>query len=110
MSADLSLIPSEQAQEQMRIPMAVSHLLPIGVKGAFCAVLIMGIFGGDSTHLHSWGSLFVQDVLVPLRKRPFGTKQHIKVLRRSITGVAIFVFLFGAFFPQDRIHRHVVGG
>jgi SSS family solute:Na+ symporter len=97
---DLSLIPDLRGQEQMRIPMAVSHMLPIGVKGAFCAVLIMGIFGGDSTHLHSWGSLFVQDVLVPLRKRPFGPKQHIKVLRRSITGVAIFVFFFGAFFPQ----------
>jgi SSS family solute:Na+ symporter len=96
----LSLIPNAQAQEQMRIPMAVSHLLPIGVKGSFCAILIMGIFGGDSTHLHSWGSLFVQDVLVPLRKRPFGPKQHIKALRLSITGVALFVFIFGALFPQ----------
>jgi SSS family solute:Na+ symporter len=97
---ELSLIPGERAQEQMRIPMAVSHMLPIGVKGAFCAVLIMGIFGGDSTHLHSWGSLFVQDVLVPLRKRPFGPRQHIRVLRLSITGVAVFVFIFGALFPQ----------
>ncbi|MBC2592934.1 sodium:proline symporter [Ruficoccus amylovorans] len=97
---ELSLIPDTRAQEQMRIPMAVSHMLPIGVKGAFCAVLIMGIFGGDSTHLHSWGSLFVQDVLVPLRKRPFGPRQHIRVLRRSITGVAIFAFIFGALFPQ----------
>jgi SSS family solute:Na+ symporter len=97
---DLARIPGEHAQEQMRIPMAVAHLLPIGVKGAFCAILIMGIFGGDSTHLHSWGSLFVQDVLVPLRKRPFGTKQHIRALRFSIMGVAVFVFIFGALFPQ----------
>jgi SSS family solute:Na+ symporter len=84
----------------MTIPMAISYLLPIGVKGAFCAVLIMGIFGGDSTHLHSWGSMFVQDVLVPLRKRPFGPKQHIRALRLSIFGVALFVFIFGALFPQ----------
>lgn len=97
---ELSLISGERAQAQMRIPIAVSHLLPIGVKGAFCAILIMGIFGGDSTHLHSWGSLLVQDVLVPLRKKPFGPKQHIKVLRRSIFGVAVFVFIFGACFPQ----------
>ncbi|MGE9292550.1 MAG: sodium:solute symporter family protein [Puniceicoccales bacterium] len=93
-------IPSEHAQAQMTIPMAISHLLPIGVKGAFCAVLIMGIFGGDSTHLHSWGSMFVQDVLVPLRKRPFGPRQHIRALRLSILGVALFVFIFGALFPQ----------
>lgn len=97
---DISLISGENAQRQMTIPMAISYLLPIGVKGAFCAVLIMGIFGGDSTHLHSWGSMFVQDVLVPLRKRPFGPKQHIRALRLSIMGVALFVFIFGALFPQ----------
>ncbi|WPJ97256.1 hypothetical protein SH580_05985 [Coraliomargarita algicola] len=96
----LAMIPGENSQDQMRIPMAVSYLLPIGVKGAFCAILIMGIFGGDSTHLHSWGSLFVQDILVPLRKKPFGPKQHVKILRRSIAGVAIFAFIFGAMFPQ----------
>jgi len=61
---------------------------------------MMGIFGGDSTHLHSWGSIFVQDVLVPLRKKPFGPKQHIRVLRLSIAGVALFAFLFGTFFRQ----------
>jgi len=97
---DISRIPGENAQAQMTIPMAISYLLPIGVKGAFCAVLIMGIFGGDSTHLHSWGSMLVQDVLVPLRKRPFGPKQHIRTLRLSILGVALFVFIFGALFPQ----------
>lgn len=98
--SELAMIPGEHAREQMRIPLAVSHLLPIGVKGAFCAVLIMGIFGGDSTHMHSWGSLLVQDIIVPLRKRPLGPKQHIRVLRWSITAVAVFAFFFGALFPQ----------
>jgi SSS family solute:Na+ symporter len=60
----------------------------------------MGIFGGDSTHLHSWGGLFVQDVLVPLRKKPFEPKQHIRALRLSSAGVAVFAFLFGCFFRQ----------
>jgi solute:Na+ symporter, SSS family len=96
----LAQIPNEQAQTQMRIPMAVSDMLPIAIKGAFCAILIMGIFGGDSTHLHSWGGMLVQDVMVPMRKKPFGAQQHIRALRRSIFGVAAFVFVFGAFFPQ----------
>lgn len=96
---ELALIPGEQAQDQMRIPLALSHLLPVGIAGAFCAIMLMGIFGGDSTHLHSWGGMFVQDVLVPLRKRPFGAKQHIRILRLSITGVAVFAFFFGTFFP-----------
>lgn len=93
-------IADSQAQEQMLMPIAVAHLLPTGVKGIFCAILLMGIFGGDATHLHSWGSIFVQDVIVPLRKRPFGPKQHLFILRCSIVGVAIFAFLFGISFHQ----------
>jgi SSS family solute:Na+ symporter len=60
----------------------------------------MGLLGGDAVHLHSWGSIFVQDVLVPLRKKPFGPRAHILVLRASMFGVALFAFLFGCLFHQ----------
>ncbi|WP_309383105.1 sodium:solute symporter family protein [Cerasicoccus frondis] len=98
--ADTAMIDSVQIQNQMEVPIALSYMLPIGVKGILCAILLMGIFGGDSTHLHSWGGIFVQDVLVPLRKKPFGPKQHIRALRGSIIGVAVFAFFFGTFFKQ----------
>ena len=98
--AEVAAITQPQVQTQMEIPIALSHLLPIGIKGILCAVLLMGIFGGDATHLHSWGSIFVQDVLVPLRKKPFEPKQHLRVLRWVITGVAVFAFLFGTLFQQ----------
>jgi len=93
-------IQNSQVRKQMEVPIAVSYLLPLGIKGVFCAVLLMGIFGGDSTHLHSWGSIFVQDVLVPLRKKPFGPRQHIRALRISVFAVALFAFLFGSLFQQ----------
>jgi SSS family solute:Na+ symporter len=95
-------ISDPQAREQMELPIALANLLPTGVKGIFCAILLMGIFGGDATHLHSWGSIFVQDFLMPLRKKPFGPRQHLRVLRCSIAGVALFAFVFGAFFPQSQ--------
>lgn len=98
--AETAAIANSQIRGQMEVPIALSHFLPIGVKGVLCAIMLMGIFGGDSTHLHSWGGIFVQDVLVPLRKKPFGPKQHIRVLRMCIVGVALFAFLFGTFFRQ----------
>lgn len=94
----ISGIESTQIQKQMSIPVALSHLLPIGVKGALCAVLLMGIFGGDSTHLHSWGGILAQDVILPRRKRAPTPREHIRLLRWCITGVAVFAFLFGTFF------------
>ncbi len=97
--ADLATIANPQTREQMTIPIAVVHLLPTGLKGALCAILLLGIFGGDSTHLHSWGSLFIQDVILPVRKKPLTPEQHIRLLRFSMTGVAVFAFIFGSLFP-----------
>jgi SSS family solute:Na+ symporter len=96
--ATVHQIANKQAQEEMQAPIALAYLLPFGVKGLFCAILLMGIFGGDATHLHSWGSIFIQDVLVPLRKKPFGPRTHLFILRCSIAGVACLAFLLGTFF------------
>jgi len=82
------------------VPVAIAEFLPVGVLGLFCAAMVMGIFGGDSTHLHSWSSIFVQDVLVPLRKEPFSPQQHVRVLRWAVVGVASFAFIFGSLFKQ----------
>lgn len=96
----INAVEQEKIRAQVEIPIALANFLPIGIKGLLCAVLVMGIFGGESTHLHSWGGIFVQDVLVPLRKKPFGPKQHIRALRWSIFGVALFAVVFGALFQQ----------
>lgn len=93
-------ITNTQIQRQMEVPVALSHMLPVGVKGLLCAVLLMGVFGGDSTHLHSWSSIFVQDILLARRKKPFEPKRHITMLRLGVIGVALFAFLFGCFFRQ----------
>jgi len=99
-NAQLAQIPNQQIQEQMEIPLAVTHLLPAGMRGALCVILLLGIFGGDSTHLHSWGSIFIQDGILPFRRKPFTPEQHIRVLRYAIIGVALFAFVFGSLFKQ----------
>jgi len=101
-AAEVNKIRDPHVQQQMQMTIAVSHFLPMGVKGVLCAIFLMGIFGGDSTHLHSWGSIFVQDVLVPLRKKPFDPKQHIRALRFSIIGVAVFAFFFGCLLRETQ--------
>ncbi len=98
--ADVTQITNPQMQQQMEIPIAVSHLLPAGFKGALCVMLILGCIGGDSNHLHSWGSILIQDAILPSRKKPLTPEAHLRLLRWSITGVALFAFLFGVFFSQ----------
>jgi solute:Na+ symporter, SSS family len=98
--AEIHQIAQVQTQEQMTIPIAVTHLLPVGVKGALCVILLMGVFGGDGTHLLSWGSIFIQDVILPFRKTPITPREHVRLLRWSMAGVASFAFLFGSLFHQ----------
>lgn len=94
----IASITDPQRRLQMEVPVALAHLLPAGVKGALCVILLMGVFGGDSTHLHSWGGILVQDVIMPLRKKPLTPRQHVRYLRLAMTGVAVFAFIFGCLF------------
>jgi SSS family solute:Na+ symporter len=96
----LSKITDPQTAEQMRLPIGLSQVLPVGIKGLFVSIVLMGVFGGDGQALHSWGTIFIQDVVLPLRKSPFSTRVHIILLRLSIIGVALFAFVFGALFTQ----------
>lgn len=93
-------IANPQIRRQMLVPTALGVLLPAGIKGLFCAVTLTGIFGGDTTHLHSWGSMFVQDIVMPLRKKRLTPEQHIRWLRGAMIGVGIFAVLFGSLFQQ----------
>lgn len=96
----LDAIGNEQIRDQMTVPVVLSRFLPIGLRGAMAAVMLAAFISTHDTYLHSWGSIFIQDVLMPFRKKPFGVKQHLWLLRFSILGVAIFIFCFALFFRQ----------
>ena len=92
---------SETLRTQMTVPVALSHVLPMGLIGGFTAAMLAFFISTNNTYLHSWGSILVQDVILPIRKKPLTTSQHIRYLRLSIFGVAIFIFFFGLYFPLE---------
>jgi len=99
-NAILGTIQSTEIRDQVRVPLVLRFLLPTGLLGAFAAVMLAAFISTHDTYLHSWGSIFIQDVIMPFRKKPFKPEQHIKVLRISILGVAIFIFFFSLLFKQ----------
>jgi len=90
----------ETIQNQMRVPVALRDILPVGVLGAFCAVMIFLMISVDSSYLHSWGSILIQDLVLPMRKNPFAPKTQLLWLRLMVVLVAVYAFLFGIFFGQ----------
>ena len=92
---------SEALRSQLVVPMALTKLLPVGLMGAFVAVMLAAAIGCNETYLHSWGSIFIQDVVMPMRKRPFAPEEHLRYLKLSILAVAAFSFVFSLLFQQS---------
>jgi solute:Na+ symporter, SSS family len=101
-TAILNQVDSTEIQTQIQVPLVLRFLLPTGLLGAFAAVMLAAFISTHDTYLHSWGSIFIQDIVMPFRKKPFTPKQHIRVLRISIIGVAIFIFFFSLLFQQSQ--------
>jgi SSS family solute:Na+ symporter len=86
---------------QMRVPVALKHIFPVGITGAFCAIMIFMLISTDTSYIHSWGSIIVQDLILPFRKKPFTPKQQLNLLRFVIAGVAVFAFFFSFLYKQN---------
>lgn len=104
----LDTVPSDQLRSQLTVTVALAHFFPMGLAGAFAAVMFAAFVTTHDTYLHTWGSIFIQDVVLPIRNTlrgevaPLGPKQHIRWLRISILGVAVFIFLFSLLFNQQQ--------
>ena len=93
---------NETIQSQLRVPLVLTTLLPSGLMGAFTAVMMAASLTTLAAYMHSWGSILIQDVLMPLRRAPLRPEQHLKWLRVSIVGVCVFTMFFSVLFQQSQ--------
>lgn len=98
-NSGLNAIPNAEIKSEMTTPLVLASMLPIGIKGLFCTVMLFFSFTCYDSYLHSWGSIFIQDVLIPFKGITLSPDQHVAWLRRSIIGVALFGFIFSIVYP-----------
>jgi SSS family solute:Na+ symporter len=98
----IDAVPKGELRTQVTVPVALRYLLPPGIKGLFCAAMIMGLMANDVTHIGTWSSIFIQDVVLPLRKTAPSPREHIWMLRMAIVGVVLFAFVFSSVFKQTQ--------
>jgi SSS family solute:Na+ symporter len=96
----LNQIDNEQVRDQMITPLTMTTYMPIGLMGAFGFVMLAAFISTNDTSLHAWGSIFVQDIVMPLRKKPLDTKKHLWLLRGSILMVGVFAIFWSTLFSQ----------
>lgn len=102
-SEQLACLPGVAMQGQLRTTLMLTKILPVGLLGAFSAFMLAAFIGTNGTYMHSWGSIFIQDVIMPFRrsKEPMTPQQHFNILRIAIAGVGVFAFFFSLFFEQN---------
>ena len=100
----LNGVSTEYLKNQMMVPAALAAILPIGLKGIFATAMLFFSFTCHDSYMHAWGTIFIQDVVMPirekLRKPRLAPEEHIRMLRWSILFVAVFSFVWGWLYPQ----------
>ena len=83
---------------QMMMPLAMRHLLPTGMLGMFCLLMVMLMLATETSRMFNSSSTLIQDVALPLRKEPLTPEQHLRWLRYGAVGVASVFFVFSMLF------------
>ena len=105
LNSELSVISRPDIRIQMTTPLVLGKFLPVGLLGAFSATMAFAFLTTNDTFLLSWGSILIQDVIMPLRKKPLSNEQHMRWLRYSILAVAVFAFLWSTFL---QFNEHII--
>jgi len=98
----LATLPTDALRSEARTPLATAALLPAGLFGLFAAAMLGAFISTNDTYLHSWGSIFVQDVVLPFRKKPLSERAHLRLLKVAIFCVAIFATIFSQNFEPTQ--------
>jgi solute:Na+ symporter, SSS family len=99
----LKNVPAEMHGKVM-VSSVLPHMLPAGLVGLFCAIMMAALISSHNGFMHAWGGVLLQDIILPFRKEPLSTKSHIRALRGAIAAVGLIAFLLSIMFkPQQSI-------
>ena len=82
---------------QLMLPATMRHVLPAGLAGLFCLLMILAMLSTDDTRIYSAALTLAQDVVLPLKKSGFTPEGHVRMIRCVSVGVGLF-WMFGSFF------------
>ena len=83
---------------QLMLPMAMRQMLPTGLAGLFCLMIVVFIISTDDSRIYSASATLVQDCIVPFFKNEALTpERHVALIRWISIGVGVF-FFFGSYF------------
>ncbi len=90
----------ESLYRSMMMPLALRKLLPVGMTGLFCLMMLMMFLATDTSRMFNSSTTLIQDIVMPMRKKALTREQHVLWLRWGAVGVAVAFFVASMFFKQ----------
>ncbi len=91
---------SQSQFEQTITPEFLGSICPPILMGLLLSAFLFAAISTDDTYMLAWSSIIVNDVIAPLKKKPFSLKGHLLALRLTVLGIGLFLFFWGVFFIQ----------
>ena len=85
---------------QQLLPVTLRNMLPKGMLGLFCAMMVMLMISTDDSRIFSAVITVSQDVVLQFRKKKLTPREHMWMVRWVSIGVGIFFFLGSSFMAQ----------
>ncbi len=85
---------------QQNLSVTMRALLPPGLFGLFALLLFLAMLSTDDTRIYSAALTLAQDVVLPLRKKPFTPRGHLWMIRFVSIGIGLF-FLAGSYYMKQ---------
>ena len=93
---------------QQLLPAALRNMLPAGMLGLFCLLMILAMISTDDSRIFSATITLSQDVILPFIKKQMTPKQHMWMLRFVAIGIGVFFYLGSSYMAQlDYINLYV---
>lgn len=86
--------------QQSMAAVVLKKTLPVGMLGLFGLLMLTLVISTDDARIFNASSTFLQDVIMPLLKKPLSPGRHLLYLRISTLGVAAFFVTFCICFEQ----------
>ncbi len=93
---------------QQMLPVTLRNMLPGGMLGLFCLLMILAMISTDDSRIFSATITISQDVILPFIKKPLTPRQHMWLLRGVAIGIGVFFYLGSSYMAQlDYINLYV---
>jgi SSS family solute:Na+ symporter len=84
----------------LAMPHLLATVVPWGLMGLLVAAMLAADMSTDSSYMLGWASVIYNDIIAPLKRRPWSEKKGLIINRSIVSLIGIFLLVYGLWYPM----------